>query len=234
MWDQVNVIFSRATGRVVENIANFLPGLVVLCVLLLIALVVAVVARVLVYRLLRGIEFDRWAVRSGFSMLVDWSPGKSPSLLVARIVLWLILLLGFLAGLSALDAAMPAYFALAVFGYLPNLVGAIIILICGVLLARFLARSVLIGAVNMQIQSARLLSIGVKWLVLILAFTMALEQIGLGRDIVVIAFSILFGGVVLAMALAVGLGSKDAVSRTIDRQMREGTVDRRPDTIDHV
>ncbi|HEY7789516.1 MAG TPA: hypothetical protein VIC33_03290 [Vicinamibacterales bacterium] len=233
MWDQVTVIFGRATGRVVENIANFLPGLVVLCVLILVALVIALVARVLVFRLLRGLDFDRWAIRSGFSILVDWSPERSPSRLVAQTVLWLILLLGFLAGLSALDAAMPSYFALTVFGYLPNVIGAIIILICGVLIARFLARSVLIGAVNLQMQSARLLSTGVKWLVLILTFAMALEQIGLGRDIVLIAFAILFGGVVLAMSLAIGLGSRDLVSRTLDRQMRGG-VDRPEDTIDHV
>jgi hypothetical protein len=233
MFDQVNLIFSRATGRVVENIANFLPGLVVLFVLLLIALILAIVARVIIYRVLRGLDFDRWAVRSGFALLVDWSPAKSPSLLVARTVQWVILLLGLLAGMSALDATMPSYFALAVFGYLPNVVGAIVILICGVLFARFLARSVLIGAVNLQLQSARLISVGVKWLVLILTFAMALEQIGLGRDILVIAFTILFGGLVLAMALAIGLGSKDAVSRALERQMRDG-VDRPEDTIDHV
>jgi hypothetical protein len=233
MWDQVNLIFSRATGRVIENIANFLPGLVVLCVLLLIALVLALVARVIVFRVLRGLDFDRWAVRSGFSLMVDWSPAKSPSLLVARTVQWVILLLGLLAGMSALDAAMPSYFALAVFGYLPNVIGAIVILICGVLFARFLARSVLIGAVNLQMQSARLISIGVKWLVLILTFAMALEQIGLGRDILVIAFTILFGGVVLAMSLAIGLGSKEAVGRALERQMRDG-LDRPEDTIDHV
>ncbi|HVC19210.1 MAG TPA: hypothetical protein VNE16_03965 [Vicinamibacterales bacterium] len=233
MWDQVHVIFNRAAGRIVENIANFLPGVVVLLALLVLALVTAVIVRVVLYRLLRGLDFDRWAARSGMAMLIDWSPNRSPALLVARAVQWMILALGLLAGLSALDAAMPSYFAMTVFRYIPNLLAAVIILVLGDLLARFLARSVLISAVNMQIQVARVLSVGVKWLVLIMAGTMALEQVGLGRQILLLAFGILFGGIVLAMALAVGLGSKDAVSRTLDRQLR-GTADHRTDDIDHV
>lgn len=235
MWDQVNLIFSRATGRIVEDIANFLPGVVVLVVLFLVAVIVAAIVRVVLYRVLRGLDFDQWASRTGLAVLSEWSPEKSASLMVARIVQWAILILGFLAGLSALDATMPSYFALTIFGYLPNIIAAVIILIFGDLFARFLARSVLISAVNMQIHSARLISIGVKWLVLILAATMALEQIGLGRDILLLAFGILFGGVVLAMALAVGLGSKDAVSRTLDRQLREsGEPHPHGEPIDHV
>ena len=76
----------------------------------------------------------------------------------------------------------------------------------------------LISAVNLQIQWARLLSLGVKWLVLVLAGAMALEHLGIGGQIVRLAFGILFGGIVLALALAVGLGSKDMVSRSLERQ----------------
>jgi hypothetical protein len=95
---------------------------------------------------------------------------------------------------------------------------AILLLVGGVLLARSLARGVLIGAVNMQIQSPRLLSVGVKWLVLVLAATMALNHLSIGGQVLNLAFGILFGGIVLALALAVGLGSKDVVRRSWERQ----------------
>ena len=88
----------------------------------------------------------------------------------------------------------------------------------GNVFARFLARGVLISAVNHNLQYARLLSLGVKWLVLVLAAAMALEHLGIGGRIVELAFGILFGGIVLALALAVGLGSKDLVSRSLERQ----------------
>jgi hypothetical protein len=92
------------------------------------------------------------------------------------------------------------------------------VMIVGLILARFLARSVLISAVNMHLQSARLLSLGVKWLVTVLAGAMALGHLGIGGLIVQVSFGILFGGIVLALALAVGLGSKDMVSRSWERQ----------------
>ena len=106
------------------------------------------------------------------------------------------------------------------FTYLPNVLAAAVVLIVGVVLSRFLARSILISAVNLQIQSARLLSLGVKWLVIVLSSAMALEQLGIGGQIVQLSFAILFGGIVLTLALAVGLGSKEMVSRSWERQAR--------------
>ena len=146
--------------------------------------------------------------------------------------MWVILVLGLLVGISALDATMPAQFALSVFQYVPNVLAALAILIGGHLISRFLARSVLIAAVNLQMQSARLLSTGVKWLVLVLAWAMALEHLGIGGHILTLAFGILFGGIVLALAIAVGLGSKEMVTRSLERQL--GEPGERPDKLTHV
>ena len=83
----------------------------------------------------------------------------------------------------------------------------------------------------MGVQYSRLLSLTVKWLVLIVAAAMALDHIGIGRTVLLLAFGIVFGGVVLAIALAVGLGARDAVSRALDRQLREPSGG---DKLDHV
>ena len=176
------------------------------------------VVRVLLRRSLRGIDFDSRLDQWGFSWVADWSPSKSPTLLVARLASWTILFLGILAGASALDAELTSQLAYRLFGYLPNVLAAILVLGVGAFLARFLARGVLISAVNMQIHSARLLSLGIKWLVLVLAGAMALEHLGIGGQIVRLSFAILFGGIVLALALAVGLGSKEMISRSWERQ----------------
>ena len=103
------------------------------------------------------------------------------------------------------------------------MIAAIVLLLVGNVVARFLARSVLIGAVNMNLQYARLLSMGVKWLVMVLAVAMALEHLAIGGHIVSLAFTILFGGIVLALSLAVGLGSKDLVSRSLEREASRST-----------
>ncbi len=70
---------------------------------------------------------------------------------------------------------------------------------------------------------ARFLSLGVKWLVLVLAAAMALDHLEIGGAVVELAFGILFGGIVLTLALAVGLGSRDLVSRSLESRVERTT-----------
>ena len=232
MWEQINRIFNQAATRITNGLADFLPGVVVFCLIVLVFGMLAVAARVLVLRLLRGFDFDRRASQLGLAFLGEWSVAGSPSLALARLLFWTIVILGLLAGLTSLNATMPSQFALTIFDYMPDLLAALVIVIVGNILAQFLARSVLISAVNMQIQAARLLSIGVKWLVLVLAGALALEHLRIGRQILFLAFGILFGGIVLALALAVGLGSKEMVTRSLERQIRDTEEER--DKLNHV
>jgi hypothetical protein len=231
MWEQTRRITEQATARIAENIANFLPGVVVFSFIVLIALLLAALARAITLRVLRRLAVDEHSNDLGFRFIGEWSAARSPSLVIARGVFWAIVTLGVLVALTALDAAIPNQFAVSVFQYLPNVLAAIVILVIGNLLARFVARAALINAVNMQIHGARLLSVGVKWLVLVLTAAMAMEQLRIGRQILLLAFGILFGGIVLTLALAVGLGSKDVVTRSLERQIREPAA---PSELDHI
>ena len=221
---------SQAGTRIIDSIASLLPGTLVLLVLLLGSLIMAVIVRYSVLRGLRGIDFDRRAELLGLS-LAEWTPSRSATQLVASAAYWTILAMGLLLGLTALGAALPSRFAVSALEYIPHLAAALLILGLGGMLARFLARAVLIGAVNMHLQFARFLSLGVKWVVLIVAAAMALDHIGIGRTVMLLAFAIVFGGIVLATALAVGLGAKDAVSRALEHQIREPADH---DKMDHV
>lgn len=223
MWSQVQEALDESTKRLIKEIANLLPGMIALVVALLLAALIAVILRYILRRSLRGIGFDERIVRWGGAAVLAWSPSKSPTQLVTRLVSWVIMIIGFLVGISAFDANITSQFVLRTFGYLPNVAAAVLVLLVGGLLARFLGRSILIGAVNMNMQYARLLSVGVKWLVLVLAAAMALNHLQIGGGIVQLAFGILFGGIVLALALAVGLGSKDLVSRSLERQSLKTT-----------
>lgn len=218
MWEQVHQALSLSTTRVVSQVASLLPGIVALALALLVSAALAMIAAGILRRSLSGIDFDERVARWGFSSLADWSPGKSPTLLVARAVAATIVFIGFLIGVSAFDLTLTSALVVRFFEYLPNVLVAIVVLVVGSLLARFLARSVLIGAVNLNLQYARLLSAGVHWMVMVLAVAMALDHLAIGGGIIRLAFGILFGGIVLALALAVGLGSKDLVSRSLERE----------------
>ena len=218
MWDQVQQALDVSTTKVITGIANLLPGLVALILAVLISFLIAMVLRFLIRRSLLGINFDTKLADWGFSGLTEISPSGSPTLLVVRFVYWCIILVGTLIGIAAFDATLTERMVLRLFAYLPNFVVAVLLILFGNVIARFLARSVLIGAVNMNLAYGRLLSLGVKWLVIVLTAAMALEHLGIGGRIVDLAFAILFGGIVLALALAVGLGSKDLVSRSLENQ----------------
>jgi Mechanosensitive ion channel, conserved TM helix len=220
MWEQINGLVLQSSNRIKSGIVNFLPGLLALIVILLITIIVTVIVRIALRRFLRSVDFDGIVGRLGFPELAAWSPKHSPSLMAIRIVNWWIILVGLLIGINALDASLTSMLVVRLFDYIPHVIAAVIVLAVGTFAARFLARSVLISAVNLKIHSARLISLGVKWMVMILTAAMALEQLGIGGQIVTISFAILFGGIVLALALALGLGSKDMVSRSWEKQDR--------------
>jgi hypothetical protein len=218
MWDQVGQALSQSMIKMLSQLASLLPGIVALTTALLVAALIAWLLSVILRRSLAGFDFDRRVAQWGFPALAEWSPSSRPTLLVTRTLGGVILLIGFLIGISAFDGALPSEFVVRLFAYLPDVLAAILVLVAGNIIARFLARSVLIGAVNMNLQYARLLSAGVKWLVTVLAVTIAIERLGIGSGIIRLAFGILFGGIVLALALAVGLGSKELVTRSLERE----------------
>jgi hypothetical protein len=218
MWDQVGQALSSSMTSMLSKLASLLPGTVALIAAVLISALIAWMVAAILRRSLRSIDFDHRVVQWGFPTLVQWSPSASPTQLATRAVAWTIMLIGLLIGISAFDATLTSELVLRIFGYLPNVLAAIFVLAAGNIIARVLARSILIGAVNMNLQYARLLSAGVKWLVNVLAVAMALEHLSIGGGIIRLAFGILFGGIVLALALAVGLGSKELVSRSLDRE----------------
>lgn len=230
MGPQIEFALKQSTQRVLGVLVNFLPGVVVLLVsvvvLTALGLLLASACRALLTRLHFDEKLASQRLPGAVTSLGDWSPAHSPTLLISRTVLWLCIIIGMAIGITAFDAAYEANSQVEMFvlPYLTHLIGAILLLFIGGLIARFLSRSVLISAVNAQLQYARVLSLGVKWLVLVLTAAMALDHLRIGGTIVELAFGILFGGIVFALSLAVGLGSRDLVSRSIERIERPSVV----------
>ena len=234
MWDQIKQALTQSTARFLARFADLLPGMAALIVTLLFSILLGSILAIIVRRLLGRIHFDQRAARWGFPTLEKGSPMQSPTLLLSQALAGLIIIGGFLIGMTAFDAEWTSLFAQSVLGYIPNVLGAALVLLVGTIIARFLARSVLIGAVNLNLQYARLLSVGVKWLVVVLAVAMALEHLRIAPGIVELAFGILFGGIVFALALAVGLGSKDLVTKSLERDTQKAPTENIEEPFRHV
>lgn len=140
MWTQANHILNQAAERIARRVADFLPGLLALALVLLLTIVVAWIVRGMVRRSLRRFDFDCRVGQWGFSAMAEWSPSRSPALLMARLAFWAVMLMGGLAGISTLDANHTNMLVIQMFAYLPNVVAGLLILIVGTVMARLLAR----------------------------------------------------------------------------------------------
>ncbi|MBS1821476.1 MAG: mechanosensitive ion channel family protein [Acidobacteria bacterium] len=218
MWQQVELALSQSAHRALVTLANFLPGFLALLLAICILTIVGALLAALLRRVLTLLRFDERLTHSSI-IPFEWAPSHSPTLLITRVVFWGSVVLGCLIGISAFDAAYAGNSQMSFFlvPYLTHSVGAIILFIVGTLIARFLARTVLIEAVNARLSYARFLSLGVKWLVLVLTTAMVLDHLEIGGTVVDLAFGILFGGIVLTLSLAIGLGSRDIVSRSLEK-----------------
>jgi hypothetical protein len=216
IWHHMSDALHQSLDRVLSLLIAILPGILAFFVAMAVFTLVGMALSALLRRGLAWARFDDRLTQTRGK--ADWTPGTSPSALIARASFWASVILGLIIGASAFDAsyASAASLPISLLPYLTRAVGAIFLLIAGTLIARFLARSVLIGAVNAQLQYARFLSLGVKWLVLVLTAAMVLDHLEVGGVVVELAFGILFGGIVLTLSLAVGLGSRDLVSRSLE------------------
>jgi hypothetical protein len=119
--------------------------------------------------------------------------------------------------------------------YLPHFFIAVLVLIFGYFFAGFVGRALLIALVNAQVKSAKPISITVHILILILFLTMGIEQLGIAKGVVVVTFSILLGGVVLALAIAFGLGGKDMAKDFLEKKAKASSEPRKkPDEFSHI
>jgi hypothetical protein len=224
--------FNKFLGKVI----TFLPNLLAMVTIFIIGFLTAWVIKILLLRFLKAIKFERVSERWGLThMLSKGGVSYSPTHLLSRFFYWVIVLITLILGINALEVAATQNFIAQFFNYLPHLFAAIIILVIGYLIAIFLGQATLIAAVNAQMESAKLLSRSVRWFIIILALTMALYHLGIAEKVIVAAFSITFGGIILALSIAFGWGgrelAKDFLEKIYRRKDRGGEG---PDQISHL
>lgn len=217
------------------GIVRFLPGLLAALLILVVGLLIGWLVKVIARRALAVARFDRFCESSGVSQILARAEIRAePSRLVAAVLFWLVFLSFMMAGLSALDVDVINRLISEFFLYLPRIVAAVAILLVGFVLANFLSRAALLAAVNAGVPSPRAIGMVVRFLITILAFAMALEQLEIAKSIVIAAFVIAFGAVMLGLALAFGLGGRDVARRVLERQLKELDEPKDKDDLTHI
>lgn len=211
LWDPIEDL--------VLKFREFAPNILAMLLIILAGLLLARLFRALLRRFLKAVRFDAWSDRMGLTAVMRKADlWRRPSEAVAALVFWLLLTGMTVAGLSALRFRVFDDLAARFILYLPRIFSALIILVFGFVIAAFIGRAVLLAAVNSGTRYARLLAEAVRLLLTVLVLAMALEQLQLAPGIVIAAFSILFGGIVLALAIAFGVGGIDAARKVIEKE----------------
>lgn len=212
-----------------------LPNVLAMVIILSVGVLTAWAMGHLVERLLRVIGLDHLSNRLGVSAALARGGVKTdPSRIVGRAAYWVVLVFAAMAGLGALNLEPFNEFARSFLAYLPHLFTSALILVAGYLLSNFVSQAVLIAAVNAGLPPARLVAACSRWGVQLIAVAMALEEVGIARTIVVVGFGITLGGVVLAAAIAFGLGAKDLAKEFLERRLGNKPRDRAPDDLRHL
>lgn len=218
--------------RFYEKILQFLPNLLTLLFLLISGIILGVILRVICLRLLRAINFDKLSERFGIIEVLQKGGIKEPlSLILSKVIEWIVIVIFVIFSMYALNVSFVERLLEKFFLYLPNILVAILIIFFGYLLSNFFGRAALIASVNAGIKVSGLIGKLVKLTIFLLAVTMALEQLGIGRGTIVIAFSIIFGGTVLALAIAFGLGGRDIAKEYLEKKLKG---EEKKDEISHI
>ncbi len=234
MTDFFNLIL-EPLQEVFLMIKSFLPNLLAMLVILLLGILLARVVRLVFVRFLAAVKFDSWSDRMGVTALLRkgdlWA---RPSLALGAIVFWLLIIVVLMGGLNALKITVVDQLVAQFFQYLPRAFSAVLILVIGYVLAGFVSRAALIAAVNNGFHYARMLAEAIRLLLTVLVLAMVLEQLQVAPGIVLAAFSIIFGGIVAALAIAFGVGGIDAARRMIERESVEKSAKGAKDDIEHI
>lgn len=211
------------------------PSILAMLVLVLVGGLLGWMVRAAVKRLARAVDLDRRSRAWGLTAaLMRAGVDRSPSEALGLLAFWGVFVIFATLGVDALAIPGAPGATLLLMHLLPRLLSALLILIVGALLANFAGQASLIAAVNAGLPEARFLARAARWAVLLFAIATALTELGIGRDMVLIAFAITFGGLVLSLAIAFGLGGR-ALARHIleSRLRRERTPDPR-ETVSHL
>jgi Conserved TM helix len=206
MLEQIRNHFATGIGQIIA----YLPNLVSAIIVLLVGYLVSRVLGSVVAKLLGRARFDGFVARHLHPPA--GGTGLSASRTAGMAVFWLGMLVTFSLAAQALRLAALSAGINRIIGYVPRVIVAALIVAIAVPVARVLSGLV----ANVSSPS---LAKGVRVAVIALSVFMALDELGVARNIVIAGFIAVVASAAAAAAIAFGVGGID-IARDYARQWR--------------
>src|ERR1035437_9735186 len=217
-----------------QMVARYLPRLLAMVIFIVGGWGVAWLVKISLRWGLSLVKSNSLFVRGEVTRVLTHAAVPTPAEMIARLAFWVLWIAFILMGLGALQIPALQQEISGLFGILPQIIVAVIILFAGVLIANFVSRAALLASINANSPSPRLISALVRFIIIALAVTMALERIGLGRGVVLVAFTTFFGAFMLGLALAFGLGGRDLARQLLERRFLQEKKEEDDEGISHL
>lgn len=212
------VVLQEATTAV----ALYLPNMVAALVIFVIGAILARILRGVVVRVLDSLRLSSLFTKTPLEYLAQSDEvAKKIEHTVASIVYWLLMLVVIQSAVSVLGLASLSDLLEKILSYLPNVISAVLVLFLGVLLAGFVESMVKGALRTLDPRSGRAFGKISSYLVMSFAVLVAISELGIARDFIMVLFVGFVMMVALGLGLAVGLGGKDLVKKILEKWYKD-------------
>ena len=225
--DRVDTVF-EPLGIWVAQASAWLPRLLLALVVLLVGWLAAKAVRFAVVRALRAANLHVVTERAGIDhFLAQGGSSQGAVGIFGTIAWWLVILGALVIASNTLGLDYVGNLLTSVILFLPRLLVALVIIVLGAYFARFLGSAVTGYCRSIGVPDAALLGRLASSAILVFVVLIALDQVGIGGDIVRQSFLVILAALVLALALAFGLGGRERAAELLDRWWPRRTDDGR-------
>ena len=204
-------------AEVWSSFLGVLPSIVGSIVFFAIGLILAYWVKRLLIRGLKLVRLETITSKLGIDRYLAKAEIKFSFIeLIGAVAEWIIILVFFLAVVDYLGLSAVSGVLAGILGYLPNVLAAALIFAAGYIVAG-LADGVVRGAlVSVDHDLARPVGRLSRWVILLVAFFAAVDQLQIARGLIQTFFQGLTYTLVLIIGLSVGLGAKDLVAKILN------------------
>ncbi len=211
----------QAWTNFLNGLADFVPRVLAMLVIILVGWLIAFLLRTATRVVLGWLRINSLFGRFGGLEFLKKAHLAAPDVLAGTLVFWVVWIGFILSGMQALGFAGTQSLIDGFVQFVPHLVVAMLIVVVGFVTANFAWRATLLAAVNAKLRSARILAGALRYLIVLLSVAMALEQIGVADRMVLTAFAIAFGAVMLGLAIAFGVGGGPVARKLLEQYLAD-------------
>ncbi len=198
------------------KLAGFVPNLLAAIAILIVGYFVAKLLATLVERLLRKLQVDSLSEKAGVAdVLKKGGIESEASRIASRIIFWLLMPIFLLSAVEALGLERVSATVDDLVLYLPKVVGAVFVIVVGLVIAHFVRAAVRSAAEGVGLDYAKGLGTLVYGTLLVIIGALAVGQLDIETQLLNNAISIILIAVAASVALSLGLGTRDIAGNVI-------------------